>query len=291
MRDFPAMTEHSVRCTMFGLVPSIHNAYDAMLASDEYADQVAEFCDLFNLKRDYWLTLEDDRDLLLDLISLWGTLEERQLVARSCVLRLIASVPGMSTFPWDEYDAEPLPLRELFHLDRESAPSLNAWFTYLHAKSLLRDETVVPEIMVTWNDSPNAWRSARNLQLVYDLAACASDSAVELLCDRWLNCANDRDRNAAQLELCLLRHPGVSPPKMTDLEVERSGVALLAHSLRLHAAHPVLLRYLQPDNQCYTRLRPECLRRPHIRKLCRGPEGWSQNLIRYLCSPQYDLPE
>jgi hypothetical protein len=287
MRDFPPMTDRSVRCTMVGIMPSIHKTVDAMIASDEYADQVREFRDLFNTKRDHWLTLDDDRDLLRDLIALWVTLESRQTVATACLLRLIAGVPEMSTFPWDQYDSQPLPNREVFHLDRECAPSAAAWVTYLRAKSMLRDQTVIPEIVDTWIDLPKFGYSWPNKWLIDCLAYCATVMAVDTLYDRWLTCVPEGDRQAAQIELCLLQRVRVIPPRLTAQDLEHNGLALLAYSLLMGEAHPVLLHQLRADFPSDWGFRARCRLRPHIRRLCRGPEDWTQNLIRNLRSPQY----
>lgn len=290
MRNLPPFTIETVRGLMFGLVPTVHTDISKMLATDEHPDEVRACLEFLNSKRNLWLKLTDDGDLLDDLFLTWQTLNPSQFVIRASILRLIHSLLSLPTFPWDSRDSGPSPTMELLHVDRECLPTSGAWRFYLETKAWLRDPSVIPEIAATWDDSPNSNWSSPNLRLVHCLAYCATAPAIDLLRDRWATAVFDGDRQAAQLELCLLRQPGISPPAMTALEIERSGVALLVHSFRLHTPHPVLLRYLQPDNQGHGWLKSECLRRPHLRQLCRGPGNWYHNLIRYLAAPQNDLP-
>jgi len=290
MRSIPPFDDQTVRCLMFGLVPTIHRSYADMFATQEYLPQVLAFSEFLQMKREIWMTLPDDSEILHDLLQIWQTLQATQMVALACTLRLMHSLLHQPEFPWPAYDARPLPAGKLIHMDHESVPTKLAWMTYLELKSMLRDPSVISEIAITWDSTAESAGKSSNLRLIQCLGYSSSPAAVELLFDRWGDCLRDDERRAAQLELCLLRQPGVLPPPMTDLEIERSELALLVHSIRLHTPHPVLLRYLQTDNSCYEFLRTICLRRPHLRQLCQGPGTWSENLIRYLATPHYDLP-
>ncbi|MDB5334476.1 MAG: hypothetical protein JWN70_95 [Planctomycetaceae bacterium] len=290
MRIIPPFTKQTVLSTMFGLVPTIHTDLGKMQATDEHPDEVQACLEFLISKRELWLSLTDEGDLLDDLLLTWKTLHPSQFVERACMLRMIAALLTHPTLRWEIRDARPLPTETVLQMDREAFPFRGGWHLYLETKAWLRDPTVVPEVAATWDVPLDAHLSGINARLPRSLAYSATDAAVALLFDRWTRSVDIGERQAAQLELCLLEVPGISPPKMTDLEIERSGIALLAHSIRLDAVHPVLLRWLQPDNPCHEALRMECMRRPHLRRLCRGPHDWAQNLIRYFATLQNDLP-
>lgn len=290
MRNLPPFTKQTVLSLMFGLVPTVHTSPALIAATDEHPGEVQACLEFLLSKRELWLTLTDEGDLLDDLLLTWNTLRLGQFVERACMLRLIASLLTHPTLCWEARDARPLPTEAVLQMDRESFPFHGGWLLYLDTKAWLRDPTVVPEIAATWDAPLDSHLAGINARLSRSLAYSATDPAIALLHDRWSRSVNAIEREVAQFELCLLGARGILPPKMTDIDIERSDIGLLAHSIRLHAVHPVLLSWLQPDSHCHDRLRLECMRRPHLRRLCRGPYGWAQNLIRYFAAPQNDLP-